>query len=270
MRKLTLIPIGGLANRFYAITSAIAFCMDYNIKLRIIWFKDKGMGADFHSLFELSEDVDKSNVEVIDAKWYHYIYDRPRKRNLWFSKFLQSFLFDKCLYEKDIKCSNTILNNVRNNSYVIAWFPFYPRKTNLKFLRPIPSIQRMIDMTLLKVGKDVVGIHIRRTDNSLSISNSPTSLFIEKMKFEISQDQNVRFYVASDSVEVKNELADYFEQRMISLDVNMERSSEAGIIDALVELYILSSTKKIYGSYASTYSTLAGELGGKKIAILSM
>ena len=59
MKRLTLIPIGGLANRFNAITSAIAFCRDYHIKLRVIWFKDKGMGANFHDLFELSEDVDK-------------------------------------------------------------------------------------------------------------------------------------------------------------------------------------------------------------------
>ena len=48
MKRLTLIPIGGLANRFNAITSAIAFCRDYHIKLRVIWFKDKGMGANFH------------------------------------------------------------------------------------------------------------------------------------------------------------------------------------------------------------------------------
>lgn len=270
MKSLTLVPIGGLANRFYAITSAIAFCKDYNIKLRVIWFKDKGMGANFHSLFELAEDVDKSIIEIIDAKWYHYVYDRPRKRNLWLFKFLQSVLFDTCLYEKDIESSNTILNNIRNHSYVIAWFPFYPQKNNLKYLKPIPSIQKVIDMALLKIGKDIVGMHIRRTDNSLSISNSPTSLFIEKMKFEILQDPKVRFYVASDSVEVKKELSDFFEQRMISLDVNVERSSEVGIIDALVELYILSSTKKIYGSYASTYSTLAAELGGKNIAILSL
>ena len=79
MKSLTLVPIGGLANRFYAITSAIAFCRDHDITLRVIWFKDKGMGADFHSLFELSETVDKHKVEIVDAKWFHYLYDLGRK-----------------------------------------------------------------------------------------------------------------------------------------------------------------------------------------------
>ena len=46
MKTLTLVPIGGLANRFYAITSAIASCKDYNVKLKVIWFKDKGMDKD--------------------------------------------------------------------------------------------------------------------------------------------------------------------------------------------------------------------------------
>ena len=100
MKRLTLIPIGGLANRFNAITSAIAFCRDYHIKLRVIWFKDKGMGANFHDLFELSEDVDKSMVEIIDAKWFHYIYDRPRRRNFWIPYIFQTKMFKKKAMKK--------------------------------------------------------------------------------------------------------------------------------------------------------------------------
>ena len=36
---ITFIPIGGLANRFFAITSAIAFCQDHNVKLQVIWLR---------------------------------------------------------------------------------------------------------------------------------------------------------------------------------------------------------------------------------------
>ena len=52
MKVLVLVPIGGLANRFYAISSAISFCQMYGIRLHVIWFKDWGMGADFHSLLD--------------------------------------------------------------------------------------------------------------------------------------------------------------------------------------------------------------------------
>ena len=40
MKVLVLVPIGGLANRFYAISSAISFCQMYGIRLHVIWFKD--------------------------------------------------------------------------------------------------------------------------------------------------------------------------------------------------------------------------------------
>ena len=41
---ITFIPLGGLANRYYAIISILSFCLDHNVKLRIMWFKDWGMG----------------------------------------------------------------------------------------------------------------------------------------------------------------------------------------------------------------------------------
>ena len=81
MKVLVLVPIGGLANRFYAISSAISFCQMYGIRLHVIWFKDWGMGADFHSLLDLAPIL--SNIKVVDAHWQDYIYDRPRKRNFW-------------------------------------------------------------------------------------------------------------------------------------------------------------------------------------------
>ena len=65
MDKLTLIPIGGLANRIYAITSAIAYCQAHSIPLKIVWFKDWGMGADFHSLFKLSPAI--KDVEILKS-----------------------------------------------------------------------------------------------------------------------------------------------------------------------------------------------------------
>ena len=66
MKVLVLVPIGGLANRFYAISSAISFCQMYGIRLHVIWFKDWGMGADFHSLLDLAPIL--SNIKVVDGK----------------------------------------------------------------------------------------------------------------------------------------------------------------------------------------------------------
>lgn len=98
MKVLVLVPIGGLANRFYAISSAISFCQMYGIRLHVIWFKDWGMGADFHSLLDLAPIL--SNIKVVDAHWQDYIYDRPRKRNFWLPYLYQKVAFPERFYEK--------------------------------------------------------------------------------------------------------------------------------------------------------------------------
>lgn len=273
MKKLTLIPIGGLANRFYAITSAIAFCKDYNIKLKVIWFKDKGMGADFHSLFELSEDVDKSIVEIVDAKWYHYIYDRPRKRNLWLPWLWQRLIFDQILNEKYAYRSKsffkTVLNN-STNSYFVCFFQFYLKFDVLKSIHPNHKVCEMIESRMLLLGENIIGIHIRRTDNILSIEKSPLTLFIDKIYYEISRNPSIKFYIASDSVDEKNKIKSIFGDKIFYSDIAARRDTFEGIINAVVELYILSKTKKIYGSYASTFSTLAANISGINIDILSI
>jgi len=65
MKQLTLVPEGGLGNRMYAVTSAIAFAKEHNVRLNIIWFKDKGMGAGFYDLFTLSPEIE--NIEIKEA-----------------------------------------------------------------------------------------------------------------------------------------------------------------------------------------------------------
>ena len=40
---LTLIPIGGLANRLRSIASGVALARDYGQTLHIYWFKDAGV-----------------------------------------------------------------------------------------------------------------------------------------------------------------------------------------------------------------------------------
>ena len=54
-KQITLIPVGGLANRMRAIESAIALSKNNEQPLKIIWFKDWGMGCTYHELFEYME-----------------------------------------------------------------------------------------------------------------------------------------------------------------------------------------------------------------------
>lgn len=268
-------PIGGLANRFNAITSAIAFCKDYNIKLKVLWFKDKGMGADFHSLFDLSEDVEKLDIEIVDAKWYHYVYDRPRKRNFWLPYIFQIFLFERRCYEKDIvslgNSFDKILNMLtqHNNVYLVHCSSFYMNNLNDIILKK-DIRKRVEEVTSVFSGKKMIGIHVRRTDNIISIKNSPLELFIKEMDKELVSDENTFFYVASDSLEEKNRLIARYKERIITSVEQPQRDTYKGIVDALVELHALSKTEKIYGSSYSTFSNLAAQLGDMELKVLSL
>ncbi|MDF9830952.1 hypothetical protein [Parabacteroides sp. PF5-6] len=274
MKQLTLVPIGGLANRMLAITSAIGFCRENQVRLKVVWFKDWGMGADFHSLFNLSPTIE--NVEVIDAKIWDYRFDRPRKRNLWIPYLWQKAAFDKRIYEKEIYAgfSSTDLQSVMNSYdsvYLVHFQLFYERPGMLNILQPQPLIQDRIRKQVLSLGNSrVIGLHIRRGDHSAPTLNSPLSLFIAKIEEELALDKNTKFYVASDSYEEKRRLKECFGDSILTSFDKVRRDTEEGIFDALVEMYTLSETEKVYGSLASTFSLVAAKISNVPFEVLSI
>lgn len=273
--EITLVPIGGLANRFYAITSTIAFCQDNDIRLKVIWFKDWGMGANFRTILKLAKPL--KEVEIVDAEWKDYIFDRPRKRNFWLPALSQRLLFGKRIYEKDVLkgfSPEELKQWVQKYKrvYLVHYCHYYGGLEWLQKLAPAVDIQQNIRnrMEQLFPNNNIIGVHIRRTDNILSIQNSPLSLFIDKMNEEIEKDPTVHFYIASDDMNEKKKLKDLFGDRVITLLEEVRRDNEKGIIDAVMELYTLAAMKKIYGSAASTYSMLAAGLSGIDLEILSI
>lgn len=268
-KTYTLIPIGGLANRFYAITSAIALCRDQRAELRVIWFKDWGMGADFHSLFTCSEQV--SGVEIIDARSSDFLFDRPRRKNLWIPTLFQQASFDIRLYEQDVYDLGEQFVDVlkcAQKGYFVQFRPFYKKGGTISDLRPIRSLQERISERISDFSPHTVGVHIRRSDNAGAIQKSPLDLFIEKMKIEIDSDPSVRFYIASDSLEEKRKLKDIFGERIITVLDEVRRDTQDGIEEAVVELYALSHTSRIYGSHESSYSTLASLISNIELQVL--
>lgn len=270
-KKLMLVPIGGLANRMMAITSTLRLCLRHGIRLRIVWFRDWGMGAKFHDLFRLSPETE--GVEVIDAQWYHYIYDRPRQRNLWLPYLYQRGAFDVRMYERDLyregidRSVANWLGGVELSSYLVYWAEIPGYECMLQSIQPTDAMNQLIDTRTHGFGSHTVGIHIRRTDNLRSIRHSPSEWFIRQMEAELEADPSVKFYLASDSMAEKEQLARRFGDCLITVWKETDRSSRQGIADALVELYALSKTGKIYGSAYSTYSILAARLGGIKLIV---
>lgn len=126
-------------------------------------------------------------------------------------------------------------------------------------------IQQKINLILPENREHLVGVHIRRADNIKSIEQSPTELFINAMWEVIKKDDKAVFYLATDSHNEEKQLISEFGDRIIvNVDKELNRNSKQGIIDALIDLKGLSASKKIIGSYWSSFSETASLLDGKK------
>ena len=122
-----------------------------------------------------------------------------------------------------------------------------------------------------KRGKRLIGVHIRRTDQKESIKYSPLPLFEEAMNKELAQDANTVFFVASDSEEVRNYLANNYPSLMQEINPGkLNRSSKEGIIAGFIDMLCLAECEKIYGSYGSSFSFIASIIGHNENEVLSI
>ena len=268
MKTITLVPVGGLGNRIRVIESGIRLAKVVNSMLKIIWFKDKGMGSRYDQLFCPIAD---ENIQVIDALFTDFFYDRPRLKNFFLPYFSEKLLFDFCLYEKQTCNQLKIIDyediSINKNIYIASFVPFYVNHKNNYYdlFKPIPELQEKIDKVVELFTCNTVGVQIRRGDNTTSTELSPTSLFIDKMNTE----KDSLFYLATDSNEVKENLTNLFHERVLYQNCLLDRRSKQGIQQALIELFILSKTKKIYGSYYSSFGEVAALIGKTDFEILS-
>jgi hypothetical protein len=184
-------------------------------------------------------------------------------------------LFDKCLYGSKV----VILKHRgfdffgwanNKNVFITAYSLFHPLQgfSLSGCFVPKDWIQQRIREQYNLFNKHTVGVHIRRTDNVYSISESPTEVFINRMNDEIQRHPETLFYLATDSQEEKALLKSIFGKRIITLDKELSRTTPTGIENAVVDLFLLSQTNKIIGSSHSAYTEIAAELSGIECMIV--
>lgn len=254
--EITLVPVGGLGNRIRAIESAICLAKECKSNLKIIWFKDWGMGARFDQLF-CPFNID--GVEVKDASILDLLlYDRPRKRNFYMTFPFLKIIFDYCRFEQEKGFLD--YDWVKNKKvYIASCYAVYPKQDvdYYNLFIPIKKIRAKIEEESRKFPPNILGVQIRRVDHVCAIKSSPVDLFIQKMKENVGSS----FFVASDSIEEKNILKDIFQDKLLTVTDTLERGTVEGIQHALVEMCLLSKTKKIFGSKKSTFGEVAARLG---------
>lgn len=251
---LIIQPIGGLCNRMRAINSARILAAKRHEKLTVIWFVNPELGCPFEKIFE---PTDQFRVINIHSKW--------NLKKLWYQ--LSSMVFGSLIGNSEIRShrqegalDDAFVASLRRRLYIATEEHFYPCHDYSAFV-PAAPVAAKINAKKQELGTHSIGVHIRRTDNIPAIDKSSTDNFILSMKKELEADPEAMFYLATDDLSEEDKLRREFPGKIISnQERDLSRNSIAGIRDAMVDLYCLASTRKIIGSYFSSFTDIAADM----------
>ena len=254
--RLTIVPLGGLCNRIRVVLSAIHLAPTLPIPIVIEWGKDKDCFASFEDLFL---PVTGENYSFCNRTWYNH---HNTRYNLKLPGLLRRFLYHRQHDSFHPHYHGTLHDFVDKHRrvYISTGFALgdYPLDM-VNLLRPRPELAEEIDKLVSQFSSTTIGVHIRRTDHKEAIAYSSNEAFIRAMQREIEIDTSVKFYLATDDEDLKSALVKRFAGRIITQRTNCRRDTLQGIKEAVIDLYTLAETKKILGSFYSSFSGTASE-----------
>lgn len=271
--EIVVNPIGGLANRLRAIASGIALSYDRDVRIKeIVWPVNRDLYCRFDELFApLAGGIKVRNVSALSDL---LVYNPPRKKNLFCTPLFQKFRFSSTFFDLEDSSVERLfqLKGGRNPVLIRSGSEFYDFTSQMYRELFIPLPQFVEEAAgRLESADNVIGMHIRRTDNKESIARSPVELFVNKAREELDYYPDRRIYLATDDEPTKLLFAREFgSDRVIFSPSEADRTSEAGIKGALTELLCLSMCNKIYGSYWSSFSEAAALFGAKELECLAL
>ncbi|MBS5109073.1 MAG: glycosyl transferase [Phocaeicola vulgatus] len=244
MGKITFVPVGGLANRMRAVASAVMLAGKTKSELSIIWFRDWALNAPFYQLFK---PVDREVACLRDASRLDYaLLDRPRSKNFHFPLLFQKLLFKSCLYERSI----TPLCNRHFD------FERWVKEGGCVYMASYTAFQLYDYAWISRLFVPVDEI-MEEVENRCR-------------NFSDAEDGKVAIYLATDSEEVKREMKERYGDRIFCSGKKADRGSLEGIREGITDMYTLARTQKIYGSFQSSFSDMAAQIGGVPLEILKL
>ena len=263
-------PLNGLCNRMRAIASAQALARAAGTRLTIFWDVTPDVGVRFEEIFEridqykiinvcprnslrdsllflLYGEVD--NIRGIPTRWITRWYFRDRI----FGQVRPGDFSDRRL-EQIVRDTKRTL--------ITSWWSFYGKSMlDFSIFRLHQAQQAEVNEISQTFRNNTIGVHIRRTDNVNAIRYSPTHAFIAAMKDCVAAEPDVHFFLTTDCGDTERQLISLFGHKIITRARKISRNSADGLRDAVVDLFLLSRTSRILGSYYSTFSETAASIG---------
>jgi len=252
-------PQGGLCNRMRVIASALLLSQRAGVPLEVRWFRTPDLNVRFDSLFV----PQRLPARVREGA----ALTRVRRATIRAGEELKRLVgwlvlgdpdtiagqFDPEACQADARRRDVL---IRTNSKLTD------EAINYRWFEPVPDCERRISAQLPLV-TDAIGVHVRRTDNREATRWSPIESFVRLMEEEIERDPAARFFLATDSPSVSQQLNSRFSGRVHEVvKTSLSRNDPVAIKEALVDLYCLANTRRLIGSYWSSFTDTAAEING--------
>ncbi len=157
---------------------------------------------------------------------------------------------------------HALFNANLTTSYISSCYRMAPLIGNYNSFVPQKNIMDKIKATTIKFN-DTVGLHIRKSDHTTSLKYSTTDKFIAAMDKEITCNSDASFFLSTDDYSTKRQLTEAYGKRILYNEVSsFARNNAEAAKDAVVDLYCLANTTKVYGSHQSSFSQVAAQIGG--------
>lgn len=264
--SLTVVALGGLCNRLRALLSAQHLACQTGIPVVVEWGSNAECRAKFDEIFQ---SADAPSFAVTERSWWNV---PARKRNLYIPALLRTLAGYRMQYDcyQPRPGHSLPVEAWRHGKHYLSTgsiFYNYPDEL-VRQLRLQPDIESEVKALCSKYTPYTVGVHIRRTDNTLSICHSPILAFRQAMDAEIEANPDVRFFLATDNETLKCQLQADYPGRIIIQHTSVRRDTLQGIREAVIDLYCLAATNKLLGSYWSSFTDTAAELGQIPVQIV--
>ncbi len=268
-------PQGGLTNRMRVIASGLWLRDQGNRDIWCNWQIGEELLAPFEDLFESIEGLSFCSSWMRHTLIQASINRVPWKQSL-AGLINRSQGIDFCLTERDFvrnpdtRRQQLVLSALHHTRlYLQTCQCFGGFASYLCAFKPVHPLRHQVDEITRRFDAHTIGIHIRRTDHKRAIVMSPDHLFVQKIERTIAKDNAVNFFLATDSPAVEHRLRETFGPRIMTHSKDFNRQSLTGVKDAVVDLYCLSKTNLIWGSFWSSFSDLAARIGRIPLITLS-
>lgn len=274
--KIIVQPTDGLANRMRVLAFCKKVAEECDSDMLCIWTMDGTLNSPFESLFNNPgfpvQNVCGNQYQLWKYRrwwrntcaWYWLV---KYHVNVWMPRNVVDTMLQKGAEDELMAFKNKIVNALRNGDTIyFATGSYMGDYHDISFLTPVYDIMKEVTKSVSLFETDhSYGLHIRRTDNTWAIEHSPIELFERKIEDIISNDSKAKFYLATDDAKTAEYLCNRYGERIVYREKELSRTTENGIREAVIDMWILGNMDVIYGSYYSSFSSLASWINNKPL-----